>query len=87
MTLAVKFWGVRGSIACPSPEHVVYGGNTSCLEVFAGEHRIVLDAGTGIRNLSRDFIQDGVKKGILLLVCHSRKSTLLCGKIVARPNA
>ncbi|HCX15114.1 MAG TPA: MBL fold metallo-hydrolase [Rhodospirillaceae bacterium] len=67
MTLAVKFWGVRGSIACPSPEHVVYGGNTSCLEVFAGEHRIVLDAGTGIRNLSRDFIQDGVKKGILLL--------------------
>ena len=67
MTLAVKFWGVRGSIACPSPEHVVYGGNTSCLEVFAGEHRIVLDAGTGIRNLSRDFIEDGVKKGILLL--------------------
>ena len=67
MTLAVKFWGVRGSIACPSQEHVVYGGNTSCLEVFAGEHRIVLDAGTGIRNLSRDFIQDGVKKGILLL--------------------
>jgi phosphoribosyl 1,2-cyclic phosphodiesterase len=46
---------------------MVYGGNTSCLEVYAGEHRIVLDAGTGIRNLSRDFIRDRVKKGILLL--------------------
>ncbi len=67
MTLAVKFWGVRGSIACPSPEHVVYGGNTSCLEVFAGDHRIVLDAGTGIRNLGQEFIRDGVKKGVLML--------------------
>jgi phosphoribosyl 1,2-cyclic phosphodiesterase len=67
MTLAVKFWGVRGSIACPSPEHVVYGGNTSCLEVFAGDHRIIFDAGTGIRNLGQDFIRDGVKKGVLML--------------------
>jgi phosphoribosyl 1,2-cyclic phosphodiesterase len=67
MTLAVKFWGVRGSIACPSPEHVVYGGNTSCLEVYAGDHRIVLDAGTGIRNLGQDFIRDGVHKGVMML--------------------
>ncbi len=67
MTLAVKFWGVRGSIACPSPEHVVYGGNTSCLEVFAGDHRILLDAGTGIRNIGQEFIRDGVKKGVLML--------------------
>ena len=67
MTLAVKFWGVRGSIACPSPEHVVYGGNTSCLEVFAGDQRIVLDAGTGIRGLGQEFVRDKVKRGTLLL--------------------
>jgi phosphoribosyl 1,2-cyclic phosphodiesterase len=67
MTLAVKFWGVRGSIACPSPQHVVYGGNTSCLEVYAGDHRLVLDAGTGIRNLGHEFIRDGVRRGYLLL--------------------
>ncbi len=67
MTLAVKFWGVRGSIACPSPEHVVYGGNTSCLEILAGDERIILDAGTGIRNLGQEFIKDGVRKGTLLL--------------------
>lgn len=67
MSVAVKFWGVRGSIACPSPQHVVYGGNTSCLEVYAGDHRIILDAGTGIRNLGFEFIKDGVKKGMLML--------------------
>ena len=49
MTLSVKFWGVRGSIACPSANHIKYGGNTSCIEVRAGKHRLVLDAGTGIR--------------------------------------
>jgi len=67
MTLAVKFWGVRGSIACPSPQHVVYGGNTSCLEVFAGDHRIIMDAGTGIRLLGQEFMRDNVRKGLLLL--------------------
>ena len=67
MTLAVKFWGVRGSIACPSPQHVVYGGNTSCLEIFAGDERLILDAGTGIRNLGHEFIRDKVKRGVLLL--------------------
>jgi phosphoribosyl 1,2-cyclic phosphodiesterase len=67
MTLAVKFWGVRGSIACPSPQHMVYGGNTSCLEVFAGDKRIILDAGTGIRQLGDEFVKDGVKDGVILL--------------------
>jgi phosphoribosyl 1,2-cyclic phosphodiesterase len=67
MTLAVKFWGVRGSIACPSPEHVVYGGNTSCIEVFAGDQRIIFDAGTGIRGLGQEFVRDKVKRSTLLL--------------------
>jgi len=64
---SVKFWGVRGSIACPSPEHVRYGGNTSCIEVAVGEHRFILDAGTGIRNLSKEFLRDDVRTVHLLL--------------------
>lgn len=67
MGFAVKFWGVRGSIACPSPLHVGFGGNTSCLEVIAGEHRFVLDAGTGIRGLGQDFMKTGVRSAHLLL--------------------
>jgi phosphoribosyl 1,2-cyclic phosphodiesterase len=49
--LSVTFWGVRGSIACASPEYMRFGGNTSCLEVMAGGRRLVFDAGTGIRKL------------------------------------
>ncbi len=51
MTFTVKFWGVRGSIACASPNHMRYGGNTSCIEVVADGYRLILDAGTGIRQL------------------------------------
>ena len=47
----VRFWGVRGSIACPGESHRRYGGNTSCLEVRCGEHLLVFDAGTGLRLL------------------------------------
>jgi len=48
---SVKFWGTRGSIATPGPRTVRYGGNTSCTEVRYGEHILILDAGTGIREL------------------------------------
>ena len=47
----VKFWGVRGSIACPGEATVRYGGNTSCLEVCCGDQRLIFDAGTGFRPL------------------------------------
>ena len=47
----VKFWGVRGSIACPGEATVRYGGNTSCLEVCCGDQRLIFDAGTGLRPL------------------------------------
>ncbi len=45
----------------------MYGGNTSCLEIFAGDQRIILDAGTGIRGLGQEFARDGRKTGTLLL--------------------
>ena len=70
MALKVKFWGVRGSIACPSPNHIKYGGNTSCLEVTAGDRRLVLDAGTGIRGLGQTFLKDDVSQ-IHLLLTHT----------------
>lgn len=49
-----RFWGVRGSIACSGPDMVRYGGNTSCLEVRCGSHRLIFDAGTGLRPLGVD---------------------------------
>ena len=67
MVFAVEFWGVRGSIACPSPRHVVYGGNTSCLEMTAGDERIILDAGTGIRDLGDSLNKRDVRRAHLFL--------------------
>jgi Metal-dependent hydrolases of the beta-lactamase superfamily I len=67
MTYRVKFWGVRGSIACPSPDHMVYGGNTSCVEISVGGHIFILDAGTGIRTLGRDLLRRGIASATLLL--------------------
>lgn len=64
---SVKFWGVRGSIACSSPNHVRYGGNTSCVEVVVGDERFILDAGTGIRCLSKSFLAADVRRIVLLL--------------------
>lgn len=49
--MALRFWGVRGSTPCPGPRYVRYGGNTSCLELRCGERLLVLDAGTGLREL------------------------------------
>lgn len=51
MAFSVKFWGVRGSIACSGPRTVRYGGNTSSIEVRCGERMLLFDAGTGFRYL------------------------------------
>ncbi len=67
MGLRVKFWGVRGSIATPSPRHIAFGGNTSCLEVMAGDTLIVLDAGTGIRSLGNRLLKDGQRRFHILM--------------------
>lgn len=67
MTYGVKFWGVRGSIACPSPDHIVYGGNTSCVEVKLDDRFLILDAGTGIRKLGHKIMDKGMREGVILL--------------------
>jgi phosphoribosyl 1,2-cyclic phosphodiesterase len=66
MVFDLKFWGVRGSIACPLMSHMTFGGNTSCIEMIVGEHRFILDSGTGIRGLGQVFAQDGVSDTKLL---------------------
>ena len=54
----VRFWGVRGSIACPGPKTVRYGGNTSCIEMCVGGQRIIFDGGTGLRGLGQSLLKD-----------------------------
>jgi phosphoribosyl 1,2-cyclic phosphodiesterase len=67
MTFDVRFWGVRGTIACPSTSHIKYGGNTSCIEVMVGDRTIIFDAGTGIRNLGTELMKRDVREAHLLM--------------------
>lgn len=62
----VKFWGVRGSIATPGPSTVHYGGNTSCVEVRTKGQIIILDAGTGLRQLGRALTQEFKERPLAL---------------------
>jgi phosphoribosyl 1,2-cyclic phosphodiesterase len=68
----IRFWGVRGSLPCPGPATKRYGGNTPCVEVRCGERLIILDAGTGLRELGDQLMQDGgaIDADILLTHCH-----------------
>src|SRR5438445_4856810 len=50
--MKVTLWGTRGSVSSAGPDTVRYGGNTSCVEIRAGDGSlVVLDAGTGLRRL------------------------------------
>ena len=51
-SLSIKFWG-HVEAFCPGPDTVRYGGNTTCFEIFCGEKRVIIDAGTGIRLLGK----------------------------------
>lgn len=66
----VRFWGVRGSIPCPGPDTVRYGGNTSCLEVRCGEHLLIFDAGTGLRLLDRALGDGALDADVLFTHTH-----------------
>lgn len=61
----VTFWGVRGSIPCPGPTTVKYGGNTACLELrFDPDDRlIIIDAGSGIRELAGSLLKRDLPRG------------------------
>ena len=56
--MQVRFWGTRGSIAAPGPSTARFGGNTSCVEVRASDGTvIILDCGTGARELGMHLVQ------------------------------
>jgi phosphoribosyl 1,2-cyclic phosphodiesterase len=56
--MQIRFWGVRGSIPTPGPTTLHYGGNTSCIEVRAADQIVILDAGTGLRLLGQQLLNE-----------------------------
>ena len=69
--MRVSLWGVRGSIPVPGPAAAGYGGNTSCVQVSTDDGaELVLDAGSGIRELGRTLSGRCRRMHILLTHLH-----------------
>jgi phosphoribosyl 1,2-cyclic phosphodiesterase len=69
--MRVTFFGVRGSVPTPGPSTVRYGGNTVCVEVrLADGTLLVLDAGTGIRELGKRLLADDDRSPVHLFLTH-----------------
>jgi phosphoribosyl 1,2-cyclic phosphodiesterase len=67
----VRIWGARGSIPAPGPRTARYGGNTSCVQVTLSDGSVlVLDAGSGIRDLGQSIATDVERIHILLTHLH-----------------
>ena len=64
--MQIKFWGVRGSIASGSPTTAGIGGNTTCVEVRCGDELIIIDTGTGVRDLGMALMKEMPLKACLL---------------------
>lgn len=71
--MKIRFWGVRGSLPTPGPKTARYGGNTTCLQVIRDEGPlIVIDSGTGIRELGDHLMKEsGPPFDLKLLVTHT----------------
>jgi len=71
--MRVTFYGTRGSIPVCNPEYQEFGGNTTCVLAEGRERTVILDAGTGIRDLGKRLAQDptlGVERPCYLLFTH-----------------
>ena len=70
--MKVKLWGTRGSIPVPGDDTVVYGGNTTCIEVRLNDgNLIIFDAGTGIRKLGLSLADAPKPHNIHLVLTHT----------------
>ncbi|MCZ7644740.1 MAG: MBL fold metallo-hydrolase [Planctomycetota bacterium] len=61
--MKIRIWGARGSIPTPSTTDFVtsrYGGNTTCVSVEIPGRMVILDGGSGLRNLGLALVERGV---------------------------
>jgi phosphoribosyl 1,2-cyclic phosphodiesterase/ActR/RegA family two-component response regulator len=58
-SVEIEFFGVRGSTPCANKENMIYGGNTTCMEIRIPntDELLILDSGSGIRNLGNKLMK------------------------------
>ena len=67
----IRFWGTRGSNPVAGSDYIRYGGNTCCLEVCNEATRVVIDAGSGIRQLGDLIAESEEDKPVTLFIGHT----------------
>ena len=77
----LKFRGVRGSFPVADKKFLQYGGNTSCVEVNAGGHTIILDAGTGIVKAGDELMEKYISSALEIENRTPVKTTILLSHI------
>jgi len=61
--MIIRCWGARGSIPVSGREYLKYGGSTTCIEVRTKDSEIIIiDAGSGIRKLGNQLLNDNYFK-------------------------
>lgn len=66
----LRFWGVRGSYPAPFDSHCKVGGNTSCVEIRAGNQILICDAGSGIIPLGNELMQQNDVRELTIILSH-----------------
>jgi len=70
--VSLTFWGVRGSTPCANKENMLFGGNTTCVQVHIphSDEILILDSGTGIRNLGNKLVDQPGKISGRIFITH-----------------
>ena len=75
--MIIRCFGARGSIPVSGPEYLKYGGDTTCLEIRSkNDEIIIVDAGSGIRRLGNQLLEEG-KFHYHLIFTHSHLDHIL----------
>jgi phosphoribosyl 1,2-cyclic phosphodiesterase len=73
----IRCWGARGSIPVSGPKFEKYGGDTTCMEIRSKKGEIlIIDAGSGLRNLGYSLVKEKVGR-INMLFTHAHLDHLM----------
>ena len=75
--MIIRCWGARGSIPVSGNQYNKYGGDTTCIEIRTSEDDLlIIDAGTGIRNLGKLLVKEK-RSHLHLLFTHAHLDHLM----------
>jgi phosphoribosyl 1,2-cyclic phosphodiesterase len=81
--MQLVFWGTRGSLPMNTPKHRLFGGNTACIGVHAGDDMVVFDGGSGLIHLGSEMVERDRKE---IDICFSHfHSDHICGLPFFKP--